>query len=40
MPAFEGTLSQHALWAIRSCNGRHDYENNDKDLATLHEQAE
>ncbi|MAS08702.1 cytochrome c-550 PedF [Endozoicomonas sp. G2_2] len=40
MPAFEGTLSQEAMWAIRSYIDKRHYEYNDKDLAKLYEQAE
>ena len=40
MPAFEGTLSQDAMWAIRAYIDKRHYEYNDKDLAKLYEQAE
>jgi cytochrome c-550 PedF len=40
MPAFEGVLSQEAMWAIRSYIDKRHYEYNDKDLADLYGQAD
>ncbi|GAB3677080.1 cytochrome c-550 PedF [Salinisphaera aquimarina] len=40
MPAFEGVLSQEAMWAIRSYIDKRYYEYNDKNLDDLYKQAD